>query len=69
VTMKKPTVDQILKLVAQLSAEKRAQLMQALEAKAFQRDIQKGIEAADRGELKPADEVIARLRKKAQSRM
>jgi len=66
---KKPTVDQLLKLVDQLSAEEREQLIQELRAEDFRRDIQKGIDAADRGELKPAHEVIAKLRKKAQSRL
>ncbi|MBX3076011.1 hypothetical protein KF707_19575 [Candidatus Obscuribacterales bacterium] len=65
---KKATVDQVLKLVDQLSSEEREQLMQELRAEDFKRDIQKGIEAAERGELKDADEVVARLRKKAQSR-
>lgn len=64
----KPTVDQVLKLVDQLSAEEREQLMHKLKAEDFRRDIQEGIDAAERGELKNADEVIARLRKKAQSR-
>lgn len=64
----KPTVDQVLRLVDQLSAEEREQLMQELRAEDFKRDIQQGIEAAERGELKDADEVIARLRKKVQSR-
>lgn len=64
----KPTVDQVLKLVDQLSSEERERLMQELRAEDFKRDIQKGIEAADGGELKDADEVITRLRKKAQSR-
>lgn len=66
---KKPTVDQVLKLVDQLSTEDRAQLMQELRAEDFRRDIQKGIDSADRGELKPAKEVLARLRKKAQTRL
>ncbi len=66
---KRPTVDQVLKLVDQLSPEEREQLMQELRAEDFRRDIQKGIAAADRGELKPAEEVLAKLRKKAQSRL
>ncbi|MCA0315321.1 MAG: hypothetical protein LCH63_16010 [Candidatus Melainabacteria bacterium] len=64
----KPTVAQVLKLVDQLTDEEREQVMHKLKAEDFRRDIQKGIDAADRGELKDADEVIARLRKKAQSR-
>ncbi len=66
---KRPTVDQVLKLVDQLSPEEREQLMRELRAEDFRRDIQKGIAAADRGELKPAEEVLAKLRKKAQSRL
>ncbi|MFN8659711.1 MAG: hypothetical protein U0105_25470 [Candidatus Obscuribacterales bacterium] len=66
---KRPTVDQVLKLVDQLSPEEREQLMRELRAEDFRRDIQKGISAADRGELKPAEEVLAKLRKKAQSRL
>lgn len=64
----KPTVAQVLKLVDQLTDEEREQVMHKLKAEDFRRDIQKGIDAADRGELKDADEVITRLRKKAQSR-
>ncbi|MDZ4838350.1 MAG: hypothetical protein SGJ27_31595 [Candidatus Melainabacteria bacterium] len=57
----KPTVDQVLKLVDQLPADEREQLMHELKAEDFRRDIQKGIDAADRGELKHADEVITRM--------
>ncbi|MGH9549102.1 MAG: hypothetical protein ACRD3W_07005 [Terriglobales bacterium] len=66
---KKPTVNQVLKLVTQLSAEEREQLINELKDEDFRRDIQKGIEAADRGELTPAEEVLDRLRKRAQSRL
>ena len=65
---KKPTIEQVLKLVDQLSADERIRLVQHLNDTEFQCEIQKGIDAADRGELKPADEVIDRLRKRAQSR-
>lgn len=65
----KPTVKQVLKLVDQLSAEEREQLVQQLKDDEFRRDIEKGIESADRGELKPASEVIDRLRQKAQSKL
>ena len=64
----KPTAAQVLKLVDQLTDEEREQVMHKRKAEDFRRDIRKGIDAADRGELKDADEVIARLRKKAQSR-
>lgn len=66
---KKPTVSQLLKLVDQLSAEEREELMQELRAEDFRREIQKGIDAADRGELRPAAEVLDRLRKKTLSRL
>jgi predicted transcriptional regulator len=66
---KKPTVDQVLKLVDQLSAEEREQLIQELRTEDFRREIQKGVDAADRGELAPAEEVLARLRSRAQSRL
>lgn len=66
---KKPTVDQVLQVVNQLSAEEREQLIQELRAEDFRREIQKGVDAADRGELKPAEEVLARLRSRAQSRL
>lgn len=65
----KPTIEQVLKLADQLSAEEREQLIQKLKAEDFRRDIQKGIEAAEHGELKPAAEVVGRLRKRAQSRL
>lgn len=64
----KPTIDQVFKLVDQLSVEELEQLIQVLRAESFKRDIQKGIDAADRGELKDADAILSRLRNKAQSR-
>lgn len=64
----KPTVKQVLDLVQQLTAGERERLMHELKSNDFRRDIEEGIAAADRGELKPAEEVLARLRKKSQSR-
>jgi predicted transcriptional regulator len=62
-------VEQVLKLVEQLSAEDRQQLLHQLKTEEFRRDISEGIESADRGELKPAKEVLDRLRRRAQSRL
>lgn len=53
----------------QLSAEDRQQLLHQLKTEEFRRDISEGIESADRGELKPAKEVLDRLRRRAQSRL
>jgi hypothetical protein len=66
---KKPTIAQVLNLVDQLFSAEREQVIQKLRADAFKQDIQKGVDAAERGELKPAEEVLARLRKKAQARL
>jgi len=66
---KKPTVKQVLKLVEQLSAEDREQLLCQLREDEFRRDIEKGIESADKGKLTPAEEVFDRLRKKAQTEL
>lgn len=66
---KKPTVKQVLKLVDQLSAEDREQLLCQLREDEFRRDIEKGIESADKGKLTPAEEVFDRLRRKAQTEL
>lgn len=66
---KKPTVKQVLKLVEQLSAEDREQLLCQLREDEFRRDIEKGIESADKGKLTPAEEVFDRLRKKTQTEL
>lgn len=65
----KPTVEQVLKLIEQLSSEQRVELLQKLKIEDFRCEIQLGIDAADHGEIKPAEEVFARLRTKAESRL
>jgi len=58
---RKVTIDQLLKLLDQLSEE-------VSQMEEFRQEVQKGIDAADRGELKPAEEVLERLRKRVQSK-
>jgi len=62
-------IEQVLKLVGQLSPEGRHEVLEKLKLDDMRREIQKGIDSADRGELIPADVVLDRLRKRAEQRM
>jgi len=63
------TIEQVLKLVDQLSPEGRDEVLEKLKLDDMRREIQKGIDSADRGELIPADVVLNRLRKRAEQRL
>ncbi len=53
----------------QLSSDDRQGLIRELQLQALRDEIQKGIDSADRGELIPAEDVLAKLRKRAESRL
>jgi hypothetical protein len=63
----KPTVDQVLKLVDQLTPDERVQLLDQLKLDDLRRALQAGIEQADRGELHDGTEVFRRLRERNSS--
>lgn len=55
------TIKEVLKLVDHLSPEGRVQLLDELKLQALRRDIQIGIDEADRGELVSEDQVLQHL--------
>jgi hypothetical protein len=63
------TIEQVLKLVDGLSPEGREKVLEKLKLDDMRREIQKGIDSADRGELIPGDVVLSRLRKRAEQRL
>jgi len=65
----KPTVDQVLKLVDQLTPEERDRVLDQLKMDNLRRAIQIGIDQADRGEGIPGDVVLAELRQRAENRL
>jgi len=65
----KPTVDQVLKLVDQLTPQEQDQLLDQLKMDNIRRAIQIGIDQADRGEGIPGEVALAKLRRRAESRI
>ena len=65
----KPTVEQVMKLVDQLTPDERGQLLEQLKYDNLKRAIQIGIEQADRGEVYDGDVVLAELRSRAEERL
>lgn len=57
----KVTLNQVLKLVEQLSPEACGLLLGELKLQALRRDIQVGIDEADRGELVSEEELLQHL--------
>lgn len=57
----KVTLDQVLKLADQLTPEEQEKLLDQLKLEQLRRDIQIGIDQADRGELLSEEEVERRL--------
>ena len=53
--------DQVLKLVHQLTAQEQQQLLDQLKLEDLRREIRKGIEASERGEVCTEEEVLAHL--------
>lgn len=62
------SIKEILKLVDQLSPEDQEQLAEAMKLQWLRREIQKGIDQADRGELIDGDVVFAELKQRYQSK-
>ena len=60
--------NQVLKSVSKYSKEERARLSQELQLEELRSEIQKGIDAADRGELLPAEQVFAELQQRIDDR-
>jgi hypothetical protein len=65
----KPTVEQVIKLVDQLTPDERDQVLDQLNYEKLQRAIQIGIEQADRGEVVDGEIVLAQLRQRAEDRL
>jgi predicted transcriptional regulator len=55
------TFDQVLKLVHQLTAKEQQQLLEQLKLEDLRREIRKGIEASERGEVVSHEELNQRL--------
>jgi hypothetical protein len=64
----KASVKEILKLVEQLSPEDQEKLVEDMKLQWLRREVQIGIEQADRGELVDGDVVFAELKKLYQSK-
>ena len=62
------TVKEILKLVDRLSPEDHEQLVEDMKLQWLRREVKKGIEQADHGELINGDEVFAELKQRYQSK-
>lgn len=60
----KPTVEQMLQLVEELTPEEREQFLDEISLRELRRKIQTGIAEADRGELIDGDEVFRQMRER-----
>jgi hypothetical protein len=57
----KPTVEQVLKLVEELTPDERAQVREELDLQELRRNIQISIEQSERGEVIDGDEVFRQM--------
>jgi predicted transcriptional regulator len=62
-------LSQVLKLVDQLTPEEQQELLEQLKLEDLRREIRKGIEASERGEVYTEEEVLAHLDKVRQEIM
>lgn len=62
------SIDQVLKLVEQLSPEVREEVLDRLKLDELRKEIQKGIDSCERGELFPAEQVFAELKQNIAAR-
>lgn len=62
------SIKEILKLVDQLSLEEHEQLVEEMKLQWLRREVQRGIDQADRGELIDGDVVFAELKQCYQSK-
>lgn len=66
----KPTVEQVLRLVEELTPEEREQVLDEMnQYQELRRNIQIGLEQAARGELIDGDVVLADLKQRAEDRL
>jgi hypothetical protein len=65
----KPTVEQVIKLVDQLTPDERDQVLSQLNHEKLKRAIQVGIDQADRGDVVDGETVLADLRQRAEERL
>jgi predicted transcriptional regulator len=61
------SIKEILKLVDQLSPEEHEQLVEEMKLQWLRREIERGIDQADRGELIDGDIVFAELKQRYKS--
>ncbi len=61
------SVEEILKLVDQLSPQEQDQLVEEMKLQWLRREVQRGIDEADRGELIDGDIVFGELKQRYQS--
>lgn len=60
----KPTVEQVMRLVDQLTPEEREQVLDELKLADLKKAIQVGIEQSDRGDFVDGDEVFSQMRER-----
>lgn len=65
---KRAVFNQVLKLVTQLTCEEQEELVQEINLAALRREIKIGIDAADKGEVHPAEQVFAELKQRIAER-
>lgn len=58
----KPTVEQVLRLVEELTLEERTRVREELDLQELRRKIQLGIEQSERGEVFDGEEVLRQMR-------
>lgn len=61
------SIAEILKLVSLLSPDEQDELMEEMKLRWLRREIKKGVDQADRGELLDGDTVFTELRERYQS--
>lgn len=64
----KTTLDQVLKLVDQLTPEEQEQLVEEVKLQWLRRELGKAEESLERGEGIPADQVFAELKERYERR-
>lgn len=65
----KPTVEQVLRLVEELTPEEQAQVREELDLQELRRKIKIGLEQGKRGEVYDGEEVLAELMQRAEDRL
>lgn len=65
----KPTVEQVLRLVEELTPEERAQVREEMDLQELKRKIQIGLEQSKRGEVFDGEVVLAELKARAEERL